>query len=535
MSIPANFTPTLEGYTGQGAFRFWCQTVLPLVYDDSLSYYELLNKVIAYLNNTVSDVSNAEKNINELLNSFIELQAYVNDFFYSGREIQPIIDAWLEAHPEATTTVLDHSLTRDKFTQTDISNYLRGVILSSTENISEQFTLEPPTLSSYDEGFAYNSALNKLLIAYYEYGDTTQTSIYVVNPTTHVVDNVYSYPFYPITSLNYDHVNNKIFANSASGCYLIDGYDMSSYEPFNVDDLNDWSYDDIENCYFAITFNGTTHEYTIKKYSTDFELIETKIFELQTTDHPQQGYTSHNNKIYQITWHSIMEIDFKYSLINRLMTTGSMEIEDCCFIGDDLYFIAHSIAGNVLTRIYKNNVNTTPYLTNTLPQSRTKWWANKSLDLLTSDGIYDVQIPSSNDYATYSYPYMEGGGILVVYTRLYDETPNTIHYVFQYFLSTTTAIYYRVFTRVIGGTSSWTGWQQLTPRKKRMTITTDSTHGFADLEIDTRFVVIGCYISTANVTYELSQANNSWRIQLKSCITHEYSKGVSTSVTIFYI
>ena len=31
-------------------FRFWCQHVLPLVYDDSLSYMELLNKVITYIN-----------------------------------------------------------------------------------------------------------------------------------------------------------------------------------------------------------------------------------------------------------------------------------------------------------------------------------------------------------------------------------------------------------------------------------------------------------------------------------------------------
>lgn len=31
-------------------FRAWCQHVLPLVYDDSLSYMELLNKVIVYIN-----------------------------------------------------------------------------------------------------------------------------------------------------------------------------------------------------------------------------------------------------------------------------------------------------------------------------------------------------------------------------------------------------------------------------------------------------------------------------------------------------
>lgn len=39
-------------------FRFWCQKVLPLVYDDSLSYYEVLCKVVDYLNKTREDLSN---------------------------------------------------------------------------------------------------------------------------------------------------------------------------------------------------------------------------------------------------------------------------------------------------------------------------------------------------------------------------------------------------------------------------------------------------------------------------------------------
>lgn len=36
-------------------FRFWCQKVLPLVYDDSLSYYEVLCKVVDYLNKLIAD------------------------------------------------------------------------------------------------------------------------------------------------------------------------------------------------------------------------------------------------------------------------------------------------------------------------------------------------------------------------------------------------------------------------------------------------------------------------------------------------
>ena len=34
-------------------FRFWCYKVLPLVYDDSLSYYEVLCKVVNYINKLI--------------------------------------------------------------------------------------------------------------------------------------------------------------------------------------------------------------------------------------------------------------------------------------------------------------------------------------------------------------------------------------------------------------------------------------------------------------------------------------------------
>lgn len=34
-------------------FRIWCQKVLPLVYDDSLSYYEVLCKVVDYINDLI--------------------------------------------------------------------------------------------------------------------------------------------------------------------------------------------------------------------------------------------------------------------------------------------------------------------------------------------------------------------------------------------------------------------------------------------------------------------------------------------------
>lgn len=52
--------------------RFWVQTVLPLVYDDSLSYYEVLAKCVNYINNLI------ESN-NETVASMTELEGYLDD------------------------------------------------------------------------------------------------------------------------------------------------------------------------------------------------------------------------------------------------------------------------------------------------------------------------------------------------------------------------------------------------------------------------------------------------------------------------
>ena len=47
----------IRDYHALRPFRFWCQKVLPLVYDDSLSYSELLCKVVDYLNKTREDLN----------------------------------------------------------------------------------------------------------------------------------------------------------------------------------------------------------------------------------------------------------------------------------------------------------------------------------------------------------------------------------------------------------------------------------------------------------------------------------------------
>lgn len=61
-------------------FRFWCQKVLPLVYDDSLSYYEILCKVVNYINNLIDDNKEIIDNINELKKELSIIQEWIKNF-----------------------------------------------------------------------------------------------------------------------------------------------------------------------------------------------------------------------------------------------------------------------------------------------------------------------------------------------------------------------------------------------------------------------------------------------------------------------
>lgn len=106
---PADFTPSLGDYKDLQPFRLWCQKVLPLVYDDSLSYYELLCKVVDYLNKTMEDVGTLHGDVTNLHKAYVKLQSYVNNYF-SNLDIQNEINNKLDSMAKDGT--LDTILSR---------------------------------------------------------------------------------------------------------------------------------------------------------------------------------------------------------------------------------------------------------------------------------------------------------------------------------------------------------------------------------------------------------------------------------------
>ena len=83
---------------GISQFRFWCQKVLPAVYDDSLSYYELLCKVIEKLNELISKDNEQSEvinilaiELNELKELFEQFQEHGFDDYYKAQ-----IEQWVK-------------------------------------------------------------------------------------------------------------------------------------------------------------------------------------------------------------------------------------------------------------------------------------------------------------------------------------------------------------------------------------------------------------------------------------------------------
>jgi len=67
-------------------FRFWCQSVLPLVYDDSLSYYEVLCKVVKYINDLIDSDKEIVNDIEELKSDLAIVQKWIDDYDTSFAE-----------------------------------------------------------------------------------------------------------------------------------------------------------------------------------------------------------------------------------------------------------------------------------------------------------------------------------------------------------------------------------------------------------------------------------------------------------------
>ena len=76
-------------------FKFWVQKNIPCVIDDSLSYYECLEKLVYKLNEVIEQINNLETINEDVLKKFEELKSYVENYF-NDLDVQKEINTKLD-------------------------------------------------------------------------------------------------------------------------------------------------------------------------------------------------------------------------------------------------------------------------------------------------------------------------------------------------------------------------------------------------------------------------------------------------------
>lgn len=130
---PAKFDPILQKYDGIPYLRFWCQKVLPAVYDQSLSYYEVLCKLAAFLNKMLDELEKMQGNIDALHKAYKELQDWVN------AEITRF-EAHIEQNFEDLTQELWNKFEEYKNnTNTTLQQWFNDYTTNTTNNLNKKF------------------------------------------------------------------------------------------------------------------------------------------------------------------------------------------------------------------------------------------------------------------------------------------------------------------------------------------------------------------------------------------------------------
>ena len=273
-------------------FRYWVQKVLPLVYDDSLSYYELLGKVVDYLNKLAATTNENSDTLNyyiKLFNDFMDtfdISAYVSDKLDEMAESGELED----------------------LINVTIANY-EGCICS--------MAAEKHVVGHLD-GAAY---IGNNKIVYYCHSDSSDFGMLTCfNLSTYAEEWSYSLQLYHGNTVTYNPRINRLFVAAAfsyanPNTLLNKVLEIDLSDPSRISrviELNrtcySIAYNDSTDLYYVIAFRGSNPGEVDRVYTYDSSFNETGYIDL--SDYPSwyrassvQGVTSViGNRIYLLVY-----------------------------------------------------------------------------------------------------------------------------------------------------------------------------------------------------------------------------------------
>lgn len=139
--------------------HFWCQKVIPLVFDDSLSYYEAICKFMQKLNEVINALNNNAECIDELQDKYIILQNNFDALEVKWEEFKTYIENKFNTFKTEITTKEENFETTINNKQTEFETKINGDITNLTNNINnfeETMTGEFNAFKTYVENYLNN-------------------------------------------------------------------------------------------------------------------------------------------------------------------------------------------------------------------------------------------------------------------------------------------------------------------------------------------------------------------------------------------
>lgn len=217
-------------------FRFWCQKVLPTVYDDSLSYYELLCKVVAKLNeviDTTNGVTDAFNKLVEYVNHYLDSQNFqelvnnkLDEMAQDGtlsNLINVTIFGELNDKVDKNTRDIDSLEDRVETLEGDV-----GDIVEQLEDMGKDMTvafLSAPDLSTEDPDRGYSLCVvlhNENICITYDLGNDTNANT-LINYLN--ANNIHKIDAAIISHYHSDHASlSRVNALLGSGIEIVKWY-----------------------------------------------------------------------------------------------------------------------------------------------------------------------------------------------------------------------------------------------------------------------------------------------------------------------
>lgn len=341
-------------------FRFWCQKILPLVYDESLSYYELLCKVVDYLNSVISNCNELIEGFTQLSAAYAELKNYVDNYF-NNLDVQEEINNKLDALVEDGTF--------DDMVARSLPFVFKGI---TTLNMSERYSYIE---DNYNNGIC-NASPTVLLCA--SYGDDGIT-VNSVDATTGGVIN---------TSLITTDVGINDISYSNGKLYFACGENKLKYTDYPIiGNLTDYELPDEIESVFGVTCidedticvsdsNKPQNIYIIKDNAIIDSTTISNIYSYEDNNRLNGGLCYYGGYIFAFSGrpNEIKVYDESLNLVNNITLCGcdteSLELEGITIDAGGNVWIANTLllsdgtyANNLLvSSVIYNNYKGFPFI-----------------------------------------------------------------------------------------------------------------------------------------------------------------------------